>query len=67
MANCILIYKRFVNLINLENGESSYIESRFTDIQFHTLLENLSTIDTRATTEGFWKDELDTLLANRSA
>lgn len=65
LAGCLLAYQQFVTTINTENGDDSYLESRFSDAHFNSLRETLKAIDERAVSDGFWKDELDMLLANR--
>jgi hypothetical protein len=50
----------------LTEGEEGVRNSYFTDTQFDTLKQRMIEIDERAVTEkGFWKDELELMLADR--
>lgn len=66
LAGCLLVYRNFIQKINIETNENAYIESNFTDSQYKTLLDNIKQIDENAVKEGFWKNELETLIANRN-
>lgn len=63
LAECILIYRDFIQTIQNENGENAFLDANFTDQQFETLKNNLATADFNIFIEGgFWKTELDNLL-----
>ena len=66
LAECLVIYRNFVQTIQKDNGENAYMNTDFTDQQFETLKQKLSTADNRAMTEdGFWKSDLEMELAMR--
>lgn len=66
LAECLLIYRDFIQNILRENGEDAYINSEFTDEQFDSLKQKLSAADFKAITEdGFWKSSLEMELAMR--
>ncbi|WP_295116467.1 SUKH-4 family immunity protein [uncultured Chitinophaga sp.] len=62
LAACLLAYNDFVKLTTQDNADFDF---DFSDVHFETLKDILIDIDVRCTDEGFWKNELDTLLANR--
>jgi hypothetical protein len=62
LADFLVIYRDFEDAI----GEDGVFNSYFTDEQFDTLKAQMKAVDERALTEkGFWKDELELLLADR--
>lgn len=66
LAECLVIYRDFVQTILKDNGENAYMNSNFNDQQFETLKQNMTTADSRAITEdGFWKSYLEMELAMR--
>ena len=66
LAECLLIYRDFVQTILKDNGENAYMNADFTDQQFETLKQKLATADSKAVTEdGFWKSNLEMELAMR--
>ena len=65
LALCLLAYKNFVQQINIENGDGALIEGNFTDAQYKSIYNSLKLIDERAIEEGFWKNEMANLLANK--
>lgn len=66
LAECLLIYRDFIQNILRENGEDAYINSEFTDEQFDSLKQKLAVADFKAITEdGFWKSSLEMALAMR--
>jgi hypothetical protein len=65
LANCLLCYRDFVKAINAGKTVDECFDTEFTDGQFDALRDILENIDPRAVKEGFWKEELELLLANR--
>lgn len=66
LAECLVIYRDFIQTILKENGDDAFSNSNFTDQQFETLKQKLTLADTSATSEdGFWKEDLEMLLAMR--
>ncbi len=66
LAETLLIYRDFISEILRDNGEDAYLDSNFTDTQFEALKQKINLVDSQALIEdGFWKDELEMLLANR--
>ena len=66
LAEILIVYRDFLSTLLIENGEDAVMDSNFTDSQFKNLKEKISIIDPKAITEdGFWKEELEMLLANR--
>ena len=66
LAETFIIYRDFISLIQNENGEDAYLDANFTDEQFATLKQKINLADSKALIEdGFWKDELEMMLANR--
>lgn len=66
LAECLVIYRDFVQTILKDNGENAYLNADFTDQQFETLKQKLATADSKAVTEdGFWKSDLEMELAMR--
>lgn len=60
LAECLVIYRDFVQTVLKENGDDAFRTSDFTDEQFETLKQKLIIADERAITEdGFWKEDLD--------
>lgn len=66
LALCLLAYRNFIQKINIETGENTYIESNFTDTQYKSLLDSIKQIDENAVKGGFWKNELEILIANKN-
>jgi len=64
LANCMLCYRDFVKAVNKGKTADKGLKF-FTETQFDTLHDILESIDERAVREGFWKQELEILLANR--
>lgn len=66
LAEMLITYKDFIEQILSENGEDAYLDANFTDEQFENLKRKIAEVDPEALTEeGFWKEELETLLVNR--
>jgi hypothetical protein len=65
LANCLLCYRDFVKATKAGKSVDECFGTEFTDVQFDTLHDILEEIDQRAVREGFWREELDLLLANR--
>lgn len=66
LADYLVIYRDFIQIIQEQNGVDAYINSDFNDSQFQNFTEKLKTADIKAITdEGFWKWDLETVLANR--
>ena len=66
LAECLVIYRDFVQTILNNNGEDAYMNADFTDEQFETLKQKLLKADSKAITEdGFWKSELEMELEMR--
>jgi hypothetical protein len=66
LADCLVIYRQFIQDIQRENGEDAYLEGNFSDKQFELLKNNLLKVDSRALDDnGFWKEQLDMDLAMR--
>lgn len=66
LADFLIIYRDFEDAVMLTEGEEGIRNSHFTDTQFNTMKERMIEADERAITEkGFWKDELELMLADR--
>lgn len=65
LSACLLAYRTFVETIIAENGEDAYLDAHFSDAHFNTLKSQIQQADSLALQQGFWKDELETLHANR--
>lgn len=65
LADCLLHYRNFVNTVNKSKESDEWFDTKFTDEQFNTLYHNVEQIDPNAVKDGFWKEELDLLLADR--
>lgn len=66
LADCLVIYRQFIQDIQKENGEDAYLNGDFSDIQFESLKSKLLQADSKALIgNGFWKAELDMELAMR--
>jgi hypothetical protein len=66
LADFLIIYRDFEDAVMLTEGEEGVRNSYFTDAQFDTLKQRMLEADERALIEkGFWKDELELLLADR--
>ncbi len=65
LANCLLCYRDFIKTINAGKTVDESFDTEFTDGQFDILHDILKSIDQRTVQEGFWKEELELLLANR--
>ena len=66
LAECLLVYRDFIKTIVTENGEDAIMDSNFTDKQFENLKQSLIKADSVAMSkEGFWKSDLDMMLAMR--
>lgn len=61
LAECLLHYRGFIQLIRAENGEDAYLDSNFSEAQFNTLRDNMIRADKPAAAKGFWRDMLDAL------
>jgi hypothetical protein len=66
LTDYLIIYRDFLNAIFDEHGEDAYAEGKFSEEQFSKLKENMMQADLKAITDGFWKHELENLLANRA-
>ncbi len=66
MAECLLVQRNFVDLVDRENGPESYSNSNFTDAQFETLKTGILAVDPDALQDdGFWKVSLEVELTLR--
>ena len=65
LAKCLLCYRDFLAAVNAGKSADECFDTEFSDKQFEELQESLKRIDQRAMQEGFWKQELEMLLANR--
>ena len=65
LANFLLYYRDFIRTMNVGKTADECDETEFTDGQFDTLCNILKGIDEKAVREGFWKEELEFILANR--
>ena len=65
LANCLLVYREFVLKVNETSSPDGWFDTSFSDAQYDALKDILESIDERATKEGFWKEQLEILLANR--
>jgi hypothetical protein len=65
LASCVLCFRDFVKVVNKERNADTRLKTAFTETQFDILHDILKSIDERAVREGFWKQELKILLANR--
>lgn len=66
LAHFLIVYQQFEASVIAENGIDRFNSSYFTDVQFEQLRNKILEIDERALTErGFWKDELEIILALR--
>ncbi len=63
LAECLLHYRGFIQLICAENGEDAYLDGNFSEAQFNTLRGNMVRADKPAAEKGFWFEELDVLQA----
>jgi hypothetical protein len=67
LADCLIIYRQFMQDIQRENGEEAYLNGDFSDIQFESLKSKLLKADSKALVDnGFWKEQLDMDLAMRA-
>ena len=67
LAECLIIYREFVSVVQRENGEKAIINGDFTDNQFEAMRNNLLKADNKALAgNGFWKEQLDMDLAMRT-
>ena len=65
LANCLLVYRAFILSVNESGSKGDGSDAVFSDAQYDILKDMLESIDERAVKEGFWKEELEILLANR--
>lgn len=66
LAHFLIIYQQFEALVVAENGLDRFNSRNFTDVHFDKLRNKMLEIDERALTErGFWKEELEIILALR--
>jgi hypothetical protein len=66
LSSALIDYNTFIKTILKENGEDAFLDANFSDTQFDTLKNSLIIRDEYAAKRGFWKMELDILLANRN-
>jgi hypothetical protein len=67
LAECLVIYRDFIILIQRENGDDAYMDANFTDLQFEVLKNNLLKADKNVLADnGFWKRQLDLDLEMRA-
>jgi hypothetical protein len=59
LADCLVIYREFVSIVQRENGDDAYMNADFTDLQFETMRNKLLKADKKALDSGFWKEQLD--------
>lgn len=68
LAEFLLAYRDFNEMLLKENGEDAVIDSNFSDYQLKTLKDRWMKIDAEALKEGsYWITEIETLVSNRSA
>lgn len=65
LANCLLCYRDFVKAMNAGKSIDECFETEFSEEQFEALHGILQSIDSKVVQEGFWREELEMLLANR--
>ena len=66
-AVSLVAYHRFIEDLQTTRGEDAYLDADFTDNQLAALKQNLVKADAQAIVEqGFWHQEISTLLANRA-
>ena len=66
LADCLVIYRQFIQDIQRENGEDAYLNGDFSDSKFESLKNKLLKADSNALVDnGFWKEQLDMDLAMR--
>jgi hypothetical protein len=66
LAHFLIIYQQFEALVVAENGLDRFKSRNFTDMHFDQLRNKMLEIDERALTErGFWKEQLEIILALR--
>jgi len=67
MAGCLIAYRTFVQVVQMENGEDAYLNSNFSDEQVDTLRKSLRLADSEIFNRyGFWSSQLEMDLAMRN-
>jgi hypothetical protein len=67
MLEFLLVYREFLETMLAENGEDAAMNSIFTDSQFKDMKQKMLFVDAKALFEaGFWKEELESLIAERT-
>jgi len=64
LADFLVIYRDFEDMLLSEQGDDGVLNSSFSDEQFEALKQRMEAADKPAL-EGFWKEELEILLADR--
>ncbi len=66
LAEFLIIYRDFVQIVQLENGEEAIMNSTFSDKNFDDLKRTMAFCDEQALfPNSFWNEELEMLLINR--
>ena len=66
-AGSLVAYRRFVEDLLATRGEDAYFDADFTDNQLAALQQSLAKEDEQGVAaQGFWHQEISTLLANRA-
>ncbi len=66
LAEFLIIYRDFVQIVQSENGEEAIMNSTFSNKHFNDLKRKMTYCDKRAlSTHSFWNEELEMLLTNR--
>jgi hypothetical protein len=61
-AECLLLYKNFINKIQKENGEDAYLDQNISDVQLSDLKNGFKRINANIFREsGFWRSETGVL------
>ena len=62
LADCLIVYRDFISVVQRENGEDAFINGNFTDSQFKKMKHNLLKVDDKALVDnGFWQEQLEDL------
>jgi hypothetical protein len=62
----LILYRQFVSTTRRIEGEEAYINGKFRDIDYEELKHKMGRIDSNALLKGFWQEELEMLIANRT-
>ncbi|QXV65473.1 hypothetical protein INP83_20790 [Mucilaginibacter sp. 21P] len=62
LAQCLLLYRNFVNDVLEKNGEGAYLDGNYTKEQLLKLIQGFNTVDSDILKRsGFWKSQIATL------